>query len=304
MILKLVEFPNTDNLQLPALLYTPVIKTDKIVISLHGNGSSGGFYNVAKNNSLGQALTKAGYAFLTFSNTGAHLIQKFDKILEDGTRERVTQGVAYELIRNCVQDIDGAVNFAKGRGYNKIVLLGQSTGANKICVYHKYRPDNDIAAYILTSGGDDSGLFYVMVGSPRFKMIINNCQQKIREGKGKFLASKYTNQMVITYQALLDQIDPDGEYNIFPFYWSLNNIKIMKKEPFHEFKQLNKPTLVIYGLNDQYCFNRTLDCIDLLKTAVGNNKDYTFKNIPEADHSFSGKETELASEISNWLLKI
>lgn len=304
MILELVEFPNTDNIMLPALLYSPEQRTDTVVIALHGNGSSGGFYNIAKNNALGQSLTSAGYSYLTFSNIGAHMIQKFDKILDDGTTERVTGGVAYELIKHCVQDIDGAINYVKGKGYNKVILLGQSTGANKICVYHKYCPKNEVAAYILTSGGDDSGLFYVMVGAPRFKMIINNCQQKIREGKGRFLASKYTNQMVITYQSLLDQIDPDGEYNIFPFYWSLNNIAIMKKEPFIEFKQLNKPTLVVYGLNDQYCFDRTQDCVALLKHAAGKNKHYTFKTIADADHSFTNKEKVLASEICNWVTNI
>ena len=44
-------------------------------------------------------------------------------------------GCAYERIRDCVLDIDGAVRELRRRGYRDITLIGHSTGANKIAVY-------------------------------------------------------------------------------------------------------------------------------------------------------------------------
>src|SRR3989344_4745824 len=116
MKLELIQFPNTENIFLPGLLFEPENGSDKILIFLHGNGSSGGFYSVELQNIFGKNLTVNGISYFTFTNTGGHLIQKFDKI-SAGKKERVVAGSAFELIKDCVSDIDGAINYLKGRGY-------------------------------------------------------------------------------------------------------------------------------------------------------------------------------------------
>ena len=52
--------------------------------------------------------------------------------------ERKRFGMAYEKIKECIEDIDGAISFLKKHGYRKFYLAGASTGANKICVYNFY----------------------------------------------------------------------------------------------------------------------------------------------------------------------
>lgn len=300
MRLKLIEFPNTNNVLLPGLIFEPDKSSDTIVISLHGNGSSGGMYNVDKNNAIAKALTAKNTSFLTYSNTGAHLIQKFD-ILNNGVRQRGNFGVAYELIKDCIYDIDGAVNYVKELGYKKLILLGQSTGANKICVYNKYKKENPFSAYILTSGGDDSGIFYKQVGAKKFKTVTDKCKKAHARGKGREIVPKYISPMLISYDSLLDQIDPDGEYNTFPFYWVSEKIDIMNKKAFNEFKAIDKPCLVIYGGNDEYCHLGTENCMGILKDVTNSQTNFTYKLIQDADHSFTGFENKLAEIISNWI---
>jgi len=280
-------------------LYEPDIKTDKVMISLHGNGSSVGFYSVNINNTLGKELTSKGIAYLSFSNTGAHLIQSFNQIV-DGEKKRFYIGVAYELIKNCVQDIDGAVEFVKSKGYKHLYLFGNSTGANKICVYNKYKPNNPFEKYILKSGGDDAGIRYYFFGKEKFKKVLSICKAKIKSGKGRNLIPKYISNEVVSFQSYFDQLDPDGDYNTFPFYWGLNNIKIMKKKPFGEISLIKKPTLIIYGEKDEYCYGRVSDCVDLIKKKVQINK-FKFEIIPDADHGFDGKEKELALSVVGFL---
>ncbi len=91
MKLSLIQFENTDRVLLPGLLYEPEEKTDRILIRLHGNGSSGGLYGVDSNNIFGKALTDNKVAYLPFTNTGGHILQRFHKIVGD-ERERVMVG--------------------------------------------------------------------------------------------------------------------------------------------------------------------------------------------------------------------
>lgn len=300
MKLELVSFPNTNNIFLPGLLYEPEKSSDKVLIYLHGNGTSGGLYSVEANNIFGKLLTDNGISYLPFTNTGGHLIQKFDKIV-DGEKERVKIGVAYELIKDCVSDIDGAINFVKSRGYKHIYLIGASTGANKICVYNFYKPDNLVDKYILESGGDDSGIYYNEVGESVFRKAINICRKKIAEGKETDLVPKYLSDSPISFQSLYDQINPDGDYNDFPFYWELNQIKMMKKSPWREVRKIEKPALVIYGDSDEYCYGRVPECVDLIKKAVAGKKNFKFKIIAGADHSFSANKEEFAREVLEFL---
>ncbi len=298
--MELVQFPNTNKIFLPGLLYEPEKGSDEVSIYLHGNGSSGGFYSVEMQNIFGKTLTDNGISYLTFTNTGGHLIQKYDRI-SNGKNERVAAGVAYELIKDCLVDIDGAINFVKERGYKHIYLIGSSTGANKICVYDFYKENNIVEKYVLESGGDDSGLYYSAVGDSKFKLALQMCEKKIKEGKGRNLVLKYLYRTPMSYQALYDQINPEGDYNIFPFFWQLNGIAIMKKEPWREIKKITKPALVVYGDEDEYCYGKLHDCVGLIKNAVVGRNNFRFEIIPGADHAYFGKRKELAEKVVEFL---
>jgi len=302
MKLELIEFPNTNNIFLPGLLYEPEKGSDKVLIYLHGNGSSGGFYSVEVQNIFGKTLIDNRISYFTFTNTGGHLIQKFDKIT-DGENERVVAGVAYELIKDCISDIDGAVNFVKSRGYKHIYFIGASTGANKICVYDFYKEKNIVEKYILESGGDDSGLYYSAVGDKKFMSALQMCEKQIKDGKGRNLVPKYLYSTPISYQSLYDQINPDGDYNIFPFYWQLNGVQIMKKTPWREIVKITRPILVIYGDQDEYCYEKVLDCVNLMKNAVTGKKNYKFEVVKDANHAFFGKRKELVEKVLKFLLE-
>jgi pimeloyl-ACP methyl ester carboxylesterase len=300
MNLELVQFPNTDQIILPGLLYSSQARTDRILISLHGNGSAAGFYNVNNKNTFGKITTENSIDFLTFTNTGGHLIQKFDQIV-NGKTNRVQIGVAYELINNCIQDINGAIKFVKTRGYKHIYLIGHSTGANKIGVYNYYLPNNEVEKFVLESGGDDSGLYYAVVGPKKFNQVIQKCKDKVRTHKGQEFVPKTWVSGVISYQSLLDQINPDGDYNTFPFYWELNKVKIMKKNPWREILSITKPCLVIYGDRDEYCYGRNVECVDLIKRAAAGKDNFSFQTIKDADHGYTGHEEILVQSVVKFL---
>ncbi|OGK36892.1 hypothetical protein A3F60_04610 [Candidatus Roizmanbacteria bacterium RIFCSPHIGHO2_12_FULL_39_8] len=83
----------------------------------------------------------------------------------------------------------------------------------------------------------------------------------------------------------------------------MNNLKLSRKKLFREYKTINKPSLVIYGEQDEYCYGNVLRCVEILKKECTHPELFTFKMIKGADHGFSGKEKKLTELISAWLKK-
>jgi pimeloyl-ACP methyl ester carboxylesterase len=299
MNLRLVSFLATDKIRLPGLLYEPEKKTHKAAIYLHGNGSSSIFYSTDRMNSLGEKLSADCIAFFPFNNRGAHYMKTLHRM--DESDEHIEYGMTYELIKECVLDIDGAIEFLKGYGYSEFYLIGHSTGANKIVVYNKYKPENDVKKYILLAGGDDTGGYYQLLGKNKFENLLTKLKKEIEAGNGRKLISKYLVSLIISHQSLYDTINPDGDYNIFPYWEYMKRLKLSKKSLFDEYKHIEKPTLVIYGNEDEYCYGNVKKCIEILQKVTEEKNNFSYSIIEETNHGFDGKFNELAQIISKWL---
>ena len=107
--------------------------------------------------------------------------------------------------------------------------------------------------------------------------------------------------MPYSYRSLYDVMNPDGDYNIFPFIEYANKLHLSKKKLFHEFGKIDRPTLVVYGELDDFCYGRTKENIEILKKHTGHPHFFTFKMIQGADHGFSGHQNTLIQIISDWL---
>lgn len=293
---KLVQIKTEDGLILPGLLYEAP-RSRRVAIHLHGNGSSSVFYHDDKRDEQVKTLDKKGISFLLFNNRGAHYIKKLD-VTKRGKKSRERFGMAYEKIKDCIQDIDGVISYLEKLGYKKFYLIGESTGANKICVYHYYKPKNKVSKYVLLCGGDDTGIYYDILGKKRFFSLLKESKEKIKKGKGGEIIKALLSDIIFSYIGFYDIANPDGDYNVFPFLEAVKNIKLSKKQLFRHFKSVNKPTLVIYGEKDEYIWGDVSRIVNILK---GQRPKFDYKVINNADHSFSNKQKELSRIISTWI---
>ena len=293
---EFIEFNTKDGLTLPGLLYGG--KKDKAaVIYLHGNGSSSVFYAETKNHPLASALAKKNISILYFNNRGAHLVKRLT--IRHGKKEtRKRFGMAYEKIKECVKDIDGAISFLKKRGYRTLYLAGASTGANKICVYNFYKPKNHIKKYILLCGGDDTGIYYHLLGKSKFWKLLAEAKRKVCAGRGDEMVKEMLPDNFFSYAGFLDIANPDGDYNVFPFYEVLRRIKLSTKPLFRHFKSVKKQSLVVYGDRDEYAWGDVPKIVAILKNYQPH---LTYRVIARADHGFKHREKELARTIAAWL---
>ncbi len=306
MNLELLTVLATDKIQLTSLLYSPDKPTKKAAIWLHGMGDSGVFYNPPRTNALGKALTSRGISFLALNNRGAHNVKSL-RIADDNLPEEDRSfqgGTFYELINDCVHDIDGAVRFLQQRGYQELYLLGHSTGANKICAYNAKVKNNKIVKYVLAGPGDDSGIFYTELGEEKFWCAIKYAKQAVKAGQALKTMPLTSGMNPFSAQSTLDILDPDGPYNTFPFYEATTR-RLGKKSLFKEFQSIDKPLLVIFGEADEYAFTAgtATKALAILKKnahpAITAKSSY--KLISGADHSFHGTEDEFAKTAADWL---
>ncbi len=296
---RIVQIETDDGLTLPGLLYEAT-DSKKAAIFLHGNGSSSVFYSDDLKEKQAKALNKKGISYLLFNNRGAHLIKRLKVEDKNGEVQRKPYGMAYEKIKECVKDIDATIGFLESRGYKEFYLIGESTGANKICVYHHYRPNNKVAKYILLSGGDDTGIYFDQLGKKRFWRLLKKAKEKISKRKGRNIICELLPEEIFTYQGFFDIANPDGDYNTFPFLEILRRIKLSTKPLFRYFRQINKQTLVVYGELDEYAWDNVPKVVEILKK---QKPGFTYQIIQGADHGFSEHQKELGKVMADWLVE-
>jgi pimeloyl-ACP methyl ester carboxylesterase len=293
----LVQIKTDDGLTLPGTLFE-VKGSKKIAIHLHGNGSSSVFYTRNQRSEQVDALSQKGISFLLFNNRGAGYIRKLDVEKNDEV-ERKRFGMAYELIKDCKKDIDAAIKFLEKLGYREFYLIGESTGANKICVYHYYKPKNKVSKYVMIGGGDDAGIYYDLLGKENFFKLLKEAKEKIKKGHGEEIICEILPDNIFSYQGFYDIANPDGDYNSFPFLEATENLKLSKKPLFRHFKSINKPTLVIYGEKDEYAWENAPEKVEQLRK---EKPEFDYEVIKDGDHALSGHQKETANLIAKWLI--
>jgi pimeloyl-ACP methyl ester carboxylesterase len=305
MRLDLVSLESTDGLELPGLLFRPEKDTKKAAVWLHGMGDNAVFYKPQAVNILARALTGKGIALLAFNNRGAHAAKSL-KFADDTLPEedrRFRGGMYYELIADCVKDIDGAADFLKEQGFSTFYLVGLSTGANKICAYHVRAGHNPFKKYVLAGPGDDTGLMFMELGGKKFWEALRYAARYVKTDPLKVMP-KYTGMYPFSVQSARDILDSDGAYNTFPFYEAVHE-RIGGKPLFQEYRQIDRPALIIIGGQDEYA-ERVGGAARVLKLFMKNTsnsmlKKIDFITVPGADHAFSGHETEFAGQVADWL---
>lgn len=293
----LIQIKTDDGLTLPGLLYE-ASGSKKAAIFLHGNGSSSVFYSDDLREEQVKALNDQGISCLLFNNRGAHYIKKLDAEEKNGKIERKRFGMAYEKIKDCIKDIDGAIKFLEDKGYKEFYLIGESTGANKICVYHYYKPNNKVSKYILLGGGDDTGIYFNELGKKRFYKLLKYARDKIRRRKGEDIICELLPNEIFSYIGFYDIANPDGDYNVFPFLEVIKNIKLSTKKLFRHFKSIDKPTLIVYGEKDEYAWGDVPGIVKILKR---QKPEFRYVIVKDADHSFTKHQKELSKIMTDWL---
>src|SRR3989338_10849106 len=101
-------------------------RPNRVIIWVHGLGSS-----VFSKLGIVEKLVDKNTAVISFNNRGHDKVSRIARVGEKRIGKTILGGGAHEVFTDCVDDIQGAINFVRRAGVKNIYLAGHSTGCQK-----------------------------------------------------------------------------------------------------------------------------------------------------------------------------
>lgn len=287
--MNLVQSKTSDGIYFKGLISEPAVKSDTIIIHIHGMAGSFYLNNFYKN--MHDYYPQNNIAFLATQNRGSNTIEQFPS--ETGTK---TIGNAYEIFEECVLDIQAWVDFAKSIGYTKIWLQGHSLGPSKIVHYMATKNTNDIEGLILISPSEMNGLVHDEIGQKDFDKLYPEAMELVKDGKANELLSNVLwSNVILSAKTFLNFFADHSNAAIFNF-----------KRPelgWEKVESIKIPVLSLTGTKD----DGIVPVIDpvvamkFLETKLINSPRKKTIVLDGAEHSFDGFEDKIVSEVVNFI---
>lgn len=273
-----------DGLEIHGLLFEPDRRTDKALIHIHG--WVGNFYENKFIDYIAKEVTSKGFAFLTFNNRGAGIINDFIKRKKTKV-DYARIGGSLEEFKDCIFDIKAVVDFLSKKGYKKIALQGHSLGCQKATFYKYKTKDRRIKSLVLLAPVDDVA-FTKNVLKNKYKKALKIAREMVKKEKGNNPVPKWMAfYELLNAKMFLNVADPESASGrIFDFSGELKEIK-----------NVNCPVFVVFGSKDNYQA-KPEEKLNILRENV---EDCNIKLVKNAGHGFVNSEEKLSKLVANWL---
>jgi pimeloyl-ACP methyl ester carboxylesterase len=234
-------------------------------------------------------------AVITFNNRGHDKIARIKRIDKRKKKGYISEyvGEAHEVFTDCVDDLQGVIDFASENGVSEIYLAGHSTGCQKVVYYLSQRGKQSLVkgSILMCPMSDYAGaLKHDKDGE--LEKVQKIASKMVAEGCGSELLPLDVWSHQHDAQRFLSLYTPDSKEEIFSYAQPIKVPKTLKK--------VKIPTLVIFAEKDDY---RDRPIKQIYKWFEKNvkSKERKMVVIKDALHSFQGKEKEVSIEVKQWL---
>lgn len=284
----LAEIETKDRLIHQGLFYRPKKSGRKAILFVHGLSST--FYaGKIMLEAFAVFCEKEGVGFAVFNNRGHDLISSTKKV--DSTNQKgythTYGGAGYEVFEECVFDIESGVEFLKKQGFSQIILVGHSTGCNKICYTLGTLKLQNVSGVVLLSPLSDRL-------DPQAKIpwyLFSLARLFVRFGWGDKLITG-VSYFPGTTKRFLSLFSPHSNEDTFDYGDTQPKMMLYSK--------IREPLLVVFGGNDEL-MDRPVKEIQKIFNTFQHSKKYKSLVILNALHSFNGKEEVLVHAIDHWI---
>jgi alpha-beta hydrolase superfamily lysophospholipase len=277
---SLVRVRTRDGVWLDGVIAEPGRRRDVALIWVHGLGSvfSSGQPLIR---ALSTRLNAAGVAYLKLNNRG------HDTVARGGKR---LAGAAFERFGESVEDIRTAIAFARRAGYDRVIIAGHSTGANKVLHYVARVRDRRVIGGILLGPVSDIAGEMKRVGRRELQRRVAVAERIARRDPDALVPRAFGFWSARRYLSLYR---PGEREDVFPYYradarWSA-------------LRRVRLPVAVIVGSRDEYLDRRPAEFIDAFARNATRARSFGGIVIPGARHGFQRHEVELARAIVGWV---
>lgn len=257
----------------------------RVLIWLHGLSSS-----VFSKQEMIEHLVDKDTAVLAFNNRGHDNVARVPNI---STGKSLLAGAAYERFEDCVDDIDGAITFAKKMHAKEIFLVGHSTGCQK-AIYWAHKKGNRVHGVVLLAPISDYAGMLAKYGLPKLRIMQALAKAMLRSGKShEFVQSKFWTDEPNSPQRFLSLYTPESvEQSIFSYFDPKNSAYILRK--------VQTPILAIFAQKDEYADRPAQEIVDWFENHT--KTQLLSLVVKNATHGFKGHEKPVAKAIKLWIL--
>ena len=290
--MEVIYFLATDGIKLDGLLSTCKDKTEDIILSVHGMATN---CMKKRETTMAKIANENGIDYFCFNNRGSELV-KYTRRYTEGKREKELGGTSYEDVLEGYEDITGAIIKLKELGYKNIYLQGHSLGCTKIVyTYNELKDEkdemvNNIKGIILNSLIDIPRALRIYLRD-KFDEYIQYAEEKER--------NQETSEMM-PREAF---IHPISVKTFLRYARDNQDIDFANFGEDHELRKLNNidvPLFMRWGNVNEMIAQMPEELVDIMNRVITNpNKDIYY--LDSANHSYEGKEEELAKQIIEFI---
>jgi alpha-beta hydrolase superfamily lysophospholipase len=292
---NVIEIVTPKKFALNGLWFGPK-KPRRAIIWIHGLGSSA-FSRL----SIVEKLADNQTAAMTFNNRGHDFVAPLSRTVG---KKRFTAGASFERFEDCVDDIQGAINFAKKNGAKEIYLGGHSTGCQK-AVYWAYKSGKkngqSVKGLILLAPISDYAGAVKNHGLPKIRRVVAMSRALIKSGKGDDLLQRNVwSEEPASPRRFISLYTPDSvEQSIFSYFEPNKKAKILST--------VRIPILAIFAEKDEFADRPAAEIAQwfemharLGRSDLPKSSELRTLEIPKVGHSFKGAESIVAKAIKEW----
>jgi pimeloyl-ACP methyl ester carboxylesterase len=267
---EICTFKTADSERLHGVLFTPERPSDLALLFVHGVAMN--FY-LPPLFTFGQELAARGFHSFVINTRGHDWISRAGNLTKFG-------GSAYEILEDCLPDLDGASNYLKQQGHRRIILIGHSLGAIKSIIYQGTRQRPDVIGIVSCSAPRQ---FYSerVARQAGFRELIEKAEAMVAEGKGEELIPVGVGSTpgIFTARSHVNKYGRDDNNDCRPYA-----------------KRLGCPLLAIVGSAEPKFF---YDYAQEIVAAAG--PEGTCKLVDGAGHFYHRHISEMVEIIYQWL---
>lgn len=281
----IVDFETPKGYQLNGIWYG-IHEPHTVYIWVHGLGSS-----VFSKRELMDRLAGNKTAVFSFNNRGHDKLSSVLYTSGKKTKRKLAGGGA-EVFTECVDDIEGAVRYAKLSGAKNIFLVGHSTGCQK-SIYWASKKGSGVKGIVLLAPISDYAGGIHIEGIKKINRVVAYAKALVKKRQGnELIPLSIWSFEPMTANRFISLYTPDSVEEIFPYSQKGRTPRLLKK--------VQLPLLALYAENDQFGDRPAEDIATWFSTYRPRD---TTKVIPMVDHGFKGAETKVASIIKSWSRK-
>lgn len=266
-------------------LWLGPVRPKKLIVWVHGLGSSAfSMLNVV------EKLVDKNTAVLTFNNRGSGVVNRVSrKTRKKGKIEY--GGAAHEVFTECIDDVEGAIRFARKREAKEIYLAGHSTGCQK-SVYWAAKRGHGVKGIILLAPVSDYAAGLKQFGKARVARATKYARALMNRGKKHELLPLSVWPELLDAQRFLSLYTPESVEDVFPYAQKGKRPVLLEK--------VKVPILTLWAGNDEYSDRPGSEVVAWFKKHVTSDQSAAHL-VPKANHSFKKTEGHAVRIARRWL---